>query len=96
MAFDVPIFSEGFGADIQKNEKAAVYNFLAFFLAWASTTPVKEVLENQENLRCIGPKPSLSKSGGGVITLCGHSPPPLCFEWGFTRTFPWNQDVAVE
>ena len=24
MAFDVPIFSEGFGADIQKNEKAAV------------------------------------------------------------------------
>ena len=22
--------------------------------------------------------------------------PPLCFEWGFTRTFPGNQDVAVK
>ena len=26
----------------------------------------------------------------------GASPPPLCFEWGFTRTFPGNQDVAVK
>ena len=28
----------------------------------------------------------------------GGAPPPLplCFEWGFTRTFPWNQDVAVK
>ena len=24
------------------------------------------------------------------------SPPTLCFEWGFTRTFPGNQDVAVK
>ena len=22
-------------------------------------------------------------------------PPPLCFEWGFTRTFPRNQDATV-
>ena len=26
------------------------------------------------------------KKGGGA----------LCFEWGFTRTFPGNQDVAVK
>ena len=24
------------------------------------------------------------------------APPPLCFEWGFTRTYPGNQDVAVK
>ena len=30
------------------------------------------------------------KSGGA------YAPPALCFEWGFTRTFPGNQDVAVK
>ena len=24
------------------------------------------------------------------------SPPPLCFQWGFTRTLPGNQDVAMK
>ena len=28
--------------------------------------------------------------------LFGITPPPLCFEWGFTRTFPRNQDVIVK
>ena len=25
-----------------------------------------------------------------------HAGGALCFEWGFTRTFPRNQDVAVK
>ena len=25
-----------------------------------------------------------------------NPPMALCFEWGFTRTFPGNQDVAVK
>ena len=28
------------------------------------------------------------------ITTC--PPPPLCFEWGFTQTFPRNQDASVK
>ena len=28
--------------------------------------------------------------------LGGSDPPPLCFEWGFTRTVPGNQDDAVK
>ena len=28
--------------------------------------------------------------------LLGALDPPLCFESGFTRTFPGNQDVAVK
>ena len=26
----------------------------------------------------------------------GPGPPALCFEWGFMRTFPRNQDVALK
>ena len=33
-----------------------------------------------------GPEEQDGDKGGGA----------LCFEWGFTRTFPWNQDVAVK
>ena len=31
-----------------------------------------------------------------VITWRGRVRGALCFERGFTRTFPWNQDVAVK
>ena len=34
--------------------------------------------------------------GGPIGYRTAHGlNPALCFEWGFTRTFPGNQDVAV-
>ena len=32
----------------------------------------------------------------GPVEIRGPGPGALCFEWGFTRTFPGNQDVAVK
>ena len=35
-------------------------------------------------------RPNRVAEGGGWAT------PPLCFEWGFMRTFPRNQDATVK
>ena len=42
------------------------------------------------------PLPRELQSSAGPLEPGVADPPPLCFEWGFTRTFPGNQDVAVK
>ena len=34
--------------------------------------------------------------GGSQILVYPEGVGALCFEWGFTQTFPGNQDVAVK
>ena len=47
-------------------------------------------------LQFLADQLTLSKPGGADYAHHNTTVPPLCFEWGFTRTFPRNQDVAVK
>ena len=70
--------------------------FYALFICRLPRVGNNSVNQNKITRHIIQRRRTVQKTGRSVVLGWAQFAPPLCFEWGFTRTFPGNQDVAVK